>query len=117
MRLIKKLRLKQFWTSRKHDSKIAEDRLNDWYKIASNKSLRWANFADLKQTFGTADQVGYCVVFDVGNNLYRLIGRVNYKTSIIYVLAVMDHAEYDKGYWIGDCDCNQPPPKKKRKPG
>lgn len=31
-----------------------------------------------KQTFGSADQVGNCVVFDVGSNRYRLIGRVLY---------------------------------------
>jgi mRNA interferase HigB len=56
-------------------------------------------------------------VFDVGNNRYRLIGRVfyvtaRYPTGRIYVLKVMDHAEYDKNRWIEDCGCRKPPPKK-----
>jgi mRNA-degrading endonuclease HigB of HigAB toxin-antitoxin module len=38
-----------------------------------------------------SDQVGNCVVFDVGNNRYRLIGRVKYEQHIVYVLKVMDH--------------------------
>ena len=58
--------------------------------------------------------MGNCVVFDVGNNRYRLIGRVNYARGIVYVLTVMDHAEYDKGRWIGDCGCHEPPPKRKK---
>jgi mRNA interferase HigB len=112
MRVIKKRRLEEFWKSRKNDATVAEARFSNWYKIASARSLRWSNFAELKQTFGTADQVGNCVVFDVGNNLFRLIGRVNYKRGIIYVLKVMDHAEYDKDAWVSDCGCDQPPPKK-----
>jgi mRNA interferase HigB len=80
-----------------------------WYKVA--KQAGWENFAQLKQTFGSADWVGNCVVFDVGNNRYRLIGRVNFRKYIIYVLKVMDHKEYDKGSWAEECGCHQPPPK------
>ena len=52
------------------------------------------------------------MVFDVGNNRFRLIGRVNYRNGILYVLRVMDHAEYDKQRWVDDCGCHKPPPKK-----
>jgi len=51
-------------------------------------------------------------VFDVGNNRFRLIGRVNYTRGIVYVLRVMDHPEYDKNLWVDDCGCHKPPPKK-----
>ncbi len=74
--------------------------------------INWASFGALKQTFGRADQVDNCVVFDVGGNRFRLIGRVNYPTGIIYVLAAMDHAEYDTKRWVNDCGCHEPPPKK-----
>jgi mRNA interferase HigB len=111
MRVIKRLRLAQFWESRSEDSEIAKKRLLAWHDTA--RRARWANFADLKQTFGTADAVGDCVVFDVGNNLYRLIGRLNYRSGVIYVLKVMDHKEYDKRRWIADCGCYRPRPKKK----
>jgi hypothetical protein len=57
-------------------------------------------------------------VVEVGNNRYRLIGRVFYardrhSEGIIYILRVMDHAEYDKKRWIDDCGCRKPQPKKK----
>lgn len=112
VRIISKRRLREFWEYRKHDSKIARRDLSVWHKLA--KDADWANFAALKQTFGTADQVGNCVVFDAGNNRYRIIGRVNYRAGIVYVLRVMDHSEYDKKRWIDDCGCHQPPPKSPR---
>jgi mRNA interferase HigB len=108
VRVISKRRLQQFWKSRKKDSEFAERDLAAWYKLA--KDAEWANFGALKQTFGSADQVGNCVVFDVGNNRFRLIGRVNYAKGIIYVLRVMDHPEYDKKLWVDDCGCHKPPP-------
>jgi mRNA interferase HigB len=111
MRVISRRRLRQFWESRKHDAAIAERDLSAWYKLAKNAT--WANFGELRQTFGSADQVGNCVVFDVGNNRLRLIGRVNYARGILYVLRVMDHAEYDKQRWVDDCGCHKPPPNKR----
>jgi mRNA interferase HigB len=110
VRVISRSRLREFWESRKIDSKIAERDLTAWYKPAI--SARWANFGALRQTFGSADQVGNCVVFDVGNNRFRLIGRVNYARGIIYVLKVMGHSEYDKNLWVDECGCYKPPPKR-----
>jgi mRNA interferase HigB len=75
------------------------------------RKVKWPNFGALKQTFGSADRVGNCIVFDVGNNRFRLIARVNFGAGIIYVLKVMDHAEYDKKLWVDDCGCHEPPPK------
>jgi mRNA interferase HigB len=108
VRIISKKRLERFWESRKNDAAIAERDFTAWLKLARN--AEWANFGAVKQTFGTADQVGNCVVFDVGNNRYRLIGRVNYCRGIIYILKPMDHAEYDKRRWVDDCGCHKPPP-------
>jgi mRNA interferase HigB len=93
-----------------HDTGIAERDLAAWYKLA--RSARWANFGALRQTFGSADQIGNCVVFDVGNNRFRLIGRVNYARGILYVLRVMGHLEYDKKRRVDDCGCHRPPPNK-----
>lgn len=109
MRIISKRRLREYWEARKKDANIAERDLSTWYKLAKN--AQWGRFAELKQTFGSADQVGNCIVFDVGNNRYRLIGRINYRRGIVYVLRVMDHAEYDKNRWVEDCGCHEPPPK------
>jgi len=83
-----------------------------WYKLSKNAV--WNNFSDLKQTYGSADLVGNCIVFDVGNNRFRLIARLNYRRGIIYVLKVMDHREYDRKRWIDDCGCRNPPPRNPR---
>lgn len=115
MRIISKRRLREFWQSRKNAAVIAERDLSVWYK--ATKHAAWDNFASLRQTFVSADQVGNCVVFDVGNNRFRLVGRVNYAKGIVYVLRVMDHEEYDRQLWIDACGCHKPPPKRrKRKP-
>jgi mRNA interferase HigB len=110
VRIISKRQLREFWESRKNDAAIAQRDLKAWYTLA--KGAAWANFAAIKQTFGSADQVGNCVVFNVGNNRFRLIGRINYARRIVYVLSVMDHKEYDKNLWVDNCGCHKPPPKK-----
>ena len=110
MQVISRRRLREFWQSRKGDAKVAVRNLSAWYKAARNAA--WANFGVLRRTFGSADQVGNCVVFDMGNNRFRLIGRVNYARGIVYVLRVMDHAEYDRQLWAEACGCHKPPPKR-----
>lgn len=110
MWVIAKSHLRRFWESRKDDSEIARRDLSTWFKMA--EVADWAHFGALRQTFGSADQVGNCVVFDVGNNRFRLIGRVFYATGKLYILKVMDHREYDEGRWIDDCGCRESPPKK-----
>jgi len=109
MRVISRSRLRDFWLGRNDDAKRAERELAAWYKLA--KQADWKNFAELKGTFPSTDQVGNCAVFDVGNNRYRLIGRVIYAKRRLYVLKVMDHAEYDRNHWPDDCGCHRPPPR------
>jgi mRNA interferase HigB len=104
--------LRDFWSSRKQDSRIAERDLSAWYKFALRDE--WSSFAEMKQSFGSADQVGNCVVFDVGGNRFRVIARINYGHGKVFVLRVMDHAEYDKGRWVNDCGCHRAPPRRIR---
>jgi mRNA interferase HigB len=82
VRIISNRRLREYWESRGADSRIAERNLSAWRKLTENAD--WTNFGALRQTFQSADLVGNCVVFDVGNNRYRLIGRVNYARGIVY---------------------------------
>lgn len=110
MWIIAKSHLRRFWESRTADSEVAHKDLLTWFKMA--ESADWSSFGSLKQTFGSADQVGNCVVFDVGNNHFRLIGRVFYAVGKLYILRVMDHEEYDKALWIDKCGCYDPPPKR-----
>ena len=109
VRIISESRLVQFWESRKDDSEIAKRDLSAWRKVV--RLAEWDNFGALRQTFGSADRVGNCTVFDVGNNRFRLIGRVNYAKEIVYILKIMDHEEYDWTPWANSCGCHNPPPK------
>jgi mRNA interferase HigB len=71
--------------------------LSNWLVIA--RKARWRNFAELREDFGSADQVGRRTVFNIAGNKYRLIGRVNYQTQKVFILRIMKHAEYLKGEW------------------
>lgn len=117
MNVISWKRIKEFCESRKtaQEQAEAERVFSTWYALAD--CAEWKNFAELKQTFGSADSVGNCVVFDVGNNNYRLIGRVLYRGRMVCVLDVMDHKTYDKKNWRKSCRCDEPPPKKSPKRG
>jgi mRNA interferase HigB len=114
MRVISRRRLREFWQSRKHDAGIAEKTCSAWFKLAKNAD--WPNLAAVRQTFASADRVGNCIVFDVGNNRFRLIARLNFRREIVYVLRIMDHAEYDRERWIQECGCHRPPPQRKSRP-
>lgn len=112
MHVIAYKRLQQFWESRKVDAAQAQKDLEVWYKQAENAGA--GNFAELKNAYPSADMSGDCVVFDVGNNRYRLIGRVRYRgNGTIFVLLIMDHAEYDRRPWADECGCHKPPPRKR----
>jgi mRNA interferase HigB len=109
VRVISRRRLREFWEQPGHND--ANELLTAWHKVV--KRADWTKFADIKATFGSADLVGSCLVFDIGNNRYRLIARAIFKTHCVYVLRVMTHKEYDKKRWIKQCGCYEPPPKRR----
>jgi mRNA interferase HigB len=93
--VITKKRLRQFWEDPRHPR--AREPLLEWYKVV--KRSKWLRFADVKKTYNTCDQVGSKTVFDVGGNAYRVIVVIDYERQIVYIRAVLDHKEYDKGKW------------------
>lgn len=113
MRVISKKALRAFW--KRHPP--AQAPLTSWYKAVV--AATWHTFAEVRRTFRSADSVGNCVVFDVGGNNFRVIGRVLYASDeqalpgVVYVLRVMTHAEYDRNDWPEQCGCHQPPPRRK----
>lgn len=68
--------------------------LAHWYQLVKNNNF--SNFADLRETFPAADQVGNLTVFNVGGNKVRLIATIHYNRSKIYIRAVLTHSEYDE---------------------
>jgi len=93
MRIISKRSLRAFWGEHPR-SHVA---LEDWYKVA--RQAEWEKFADVRETFGSADQVGKFTVFNIGGNNYRLIAVIHFNRGIVFVRHVLTHAEYDKGNW------------------
>jgi mRNA interferase HigB len=71
--------------------------LAHWY--FSIKSAVFANFAELRVMFPSADQVGKLTVFNIGGNRVRLVAAIHYNRRKVYIRAVLTHAEYDEGKW------------------
>lgn len=60
------------------------------------KQTCWLHFADVKNTFGSADYVSGRLVFDISGNKYRVIASVDFDEQILVVDQVMTHEEYDR---------------------
>jgi mRNA interferase HigB len=60
---------------------------------------RFLNFAQLRETFPQADQVGKFTVFNIGGNKVRLVAAVHYNRNKIYIRHVLTHQDYDAGEW------------------
>lgn len=75
--------------------------LDVWFRIA--KQASWCSLADVKKTWGSADLVGTCNVFNIKGNEYRLICWINYRSQRVFIRHVLTHAEYDRGGWKRDC--------------
>jgi mRNA interferase HigB len=50
-----------------------------WYQLMKNNDF--SNFAHLRETFPSADQVGKLTVFNIGGNKVRLIAAIHYKSG------------------------------------
>jgi mRNA interferase HigB len=57
--------------------------MDRWYRVA-NRAVR-ANFAEVKQSFNTADFVAPYVVFDIGGNKYRLIAEISFSRRVLFI--------------------------------
>ncbi|VTU00660.1 hypothetical protein : Uncharacterized protein OS=Anabaena sp. 90 GN=ANA_C13507 PE=4 SV=1: DUF2136 [Gemmataceae bacterium] len=93
MHVISKKKLRDFWEVYPR----AKAALEAWYQVAEH--AEWESFAEVRQTFNTADQVGKFTVFDIGGNKYRLIAAIHFNRGKLFVRHVLTHVEYDEGKW------------------
>jgi mRNA interferase HigB len=70
----------------------ARNALDHWYRVA--RRATWSSFAEVKQSFNTADFVAPHVVFDIGGNKCRLIAEMNLMRSVLFIRGIMTHKEY-----------------------
>lgn len=74
---------------------LAYNGLMRWYDEV--KKADWNCFADMRQTFGSADGVGRGrFVFNVCGNRFRVVALVNFAVRTVYVLFVGTYEEYDR---------------------
>lgn len=98
VRIVTEKRIKEY-AERHHDARSSL--LNF---VAKMRHSEFRDFAQLRQAFGSADQVIVAsgrpvVIFKISGNRYRLIAAVHYNTGLVFVLEVMTHGEYDKARW------------------
>jgi mRNA interferase HigB len=93
MHVISRKRLNEF--AEQHPEARAS--LARWYQLT--KRGVFADFAELRAVFSSADQVGKLTVFNVGGNKVRLIAAIHYNRHKVYIRAVLTHSEYDEQRW------------------
>ena len=74
-----------------------ESALSRWYQVL--KKVNFNSFAELRQSFPSADQVGKLTVFNIGGNKVRLIAAIHYNRKRLYIRAVLTHEEYNQSKW------------------
>lgn len=91
MRVIAKKTLREFWL--KHTD--CEEQLKSWYEEANG--VLWKTPADIKKEYPSASILeDNRIVFNIKGNKYRLIVKINYKYSIVWIRFVGTHGQYDK---------------------
>jgi mRNA interferase HigB len=91
MRIIAKKTLVLFY----QQNKDAETALEDWYE--KTEKAEWDNFAQIKNTFNSADLVGNNrVVFNIKGNNYRTVVLVVFFAGTVAIRFIGTHSEYDR---------------------
>jgi mRNA interferase HigB len=91
LRIISKKILREFWE--KHFD--SQQQLKSWFQECNKAS--WKSPKDIKKEYPSASFLANNrVVFNIKGNTYRLIVRINYDYSMIWIRFIGTHAEYDK---------------------
>jgi len=91
MRVIAKRTLREFWEKRGD----CEQQLKAWYHEAER--ARWRSPNDVLKDYPTASILGQNrMCFNIKENKYRLIVKVNFHYAVMWIRFVGTHAEYDK---------------------
>ena len=73
----------------------AKPGLDAWYHEV--KRTEWHSPRDVKSLYPNARLVGKDrVIFNIANNRYRLVVKVNYAAGIVFIRFVGTHKEYDR---------------------
>lgn len=87
---------KRIWEA-KEQFPDAASALNGWFRVMNKNQFN--SFSDLKKSFKSVDKVGCLYVFDVGGNKLRLIASIHFNKKRVYIRYILNHSDYDKGFW------------------
>jgi len=93
MRIFSRKTLREFWVLPNYTD--SEQPLKAWYDEASKANWKTPN--EIKAYYKNASILkDGRVVFNIHGNTYRLIVKINYDFSAIYIRFVGTHKQYDK---------------------
>ena len=91
MRVLAKKIVREFW--QKHPD--CKQQLNAWFQETSEAG--WGNTMDIKREYPSASFiVNNKVVFNIKENHYRVIVKINYDYKMVWIRFIGTHSEYDK---------------------
>ena len=91
MRVIARRTLRDFY----QDHADSKSSLEAWFHEAVD--AKWTSPQDIKARYPSADFLpGNRVVFNIKGNTYRLIVKIHYNTSVVFIRFIGTHAQYDK---------------------
>jgi mRNA interferase HigB len=91
MRLTGKEELRKF----KQKYPLSRSNINSWiFEIEDNTFI---NPHQVKEMYPSADFLGKRnTIFDISGNKYRLWAQIHYKLSLVHVIKIGTHTQYDK---------------------
>lgn len=90
-RIFSKRTLREYW-EREPDSRPY---LETWYETI--KSAKWTKPVDIKEIYSTVSILKNSrVVFNIRGNKYRLVAKIDYAKSWLFIRFIGTHEEYDK---------------------
>lgn len=97
MHVISEKKLREFWEKWPE----SETPLRAWHRIAEHAV--WRSFAEVRDVYPHANQVGRCTIFNIGGNKFRLVVVIHFNRGKVFVRHVLTHEQYDEGKWKEDC--------------
>ncbi len=90
-RIVAKRTLVQFWEKYPDSKKYLET----WYETV--KKANWESPNEIKSFYATVSILKNSrVVFNIAGNKYRLIAKINYEKSWVFIRFIGTHKDYDK---------------------
>ena len=93
MRIISRKTLKDFWE--KPEYRDSEAHLKSWLVEARN--ALWKNPPEVKQQYANGSIIHNSrFVFNIAGNKYRLVVKIHYNRSVIFIRFIGKHEQYDQ---------------------